>query len=134
MHKLAITLRTAQLVAHNAHNLVAGPSFFADHDFLGDLYAEYETDYDAIIERYVASGAGSSELQDITRQAGIGAGSYQVISNESAFRALCGLEGDIKLEVESLNGNASLGTQNLLQGIADKSEVRTYKLCQRITS
>lgn len=135
MQKIAIILRTAQLLAHNAHNLASGPTFFADHDFFGDLYAEYEGDYDSLVERYIGLDlAGSGELQEITRMAGIGAGSYNIMSTESAIRALVGLEDDLVVEIVKQAGLATIGTQNLLQGLADKSEARVYKFNQRIKS
>ena len=56
MKDLAIHLRYLQLVAHNAHNEVAGPTFFANHEFLGELYPAYETAYDAVVERIIGLG------------------------------------------------------------------------------
>ena len=44
---LLTILRFLQFYTHNAHNLLRGPTFFQDHEFLGELYPAYEVDYDA---------------------------------------------------------------------------------------
>ena len=45
---------------------------------------------------------------------------------------LLGMERQIQSECAKCNDEATLGTQNLLQGIADRSEMRVYKLRQFI--
>lgn len=47
------TLRALQLWFHGAHHAVHGPSFLADHEFLGELYAHFDEAYDGIAERSV---------------------------------------------------------------------------------
>ena len=56
MHDLAIILRSAQLYAHNAHNMTKGKTFFSDHKFFGQLYPVYEEAYDSIVERMIGLG------------------------------------------------------------------------------
>lgn len=133
MDSLAILLRAEQLVAHNFHNMTRGVSFFADHEFFGDVYPELEGDYDAVVERCIGSGEDIN-LCDVTTQAAQKASAYDCsdMAADEMCAVLLGMERALQAKCAELNKGASLGSQNLLQGIADKSEVRTYKLRQRI--
>lgn len=134
MDKLAILLRTEANVARNFHNLVRGAQFFADHTFFASVYAELEEDYDAVIERDIGLGEDSFDIGSITREAGDKAAGYDPtdMAADEMCAVLLGMERQIQAECQTLNGKSTLGTQNLLQGIADKSEMRVYKLRQRI--
>lgn len=133
MDSLAILLRAEQLVAHNFHNMTKGVSFFADHEFFGGVYPELEGDYDAVVERCIGSGEDIN-LCDVTSQAAQKASAYDCsdMASDEMCAVLLGMERALQAKCTELNKGASLGTQNLLQGIADKSEMRTYKLRQRI--
>jgi DNA-binding ferritin-like protein len=130
MTDLAVTLRAAQLAAHAHHNLVKGPTFFPDHEFLGELYGTYETAYDHVIERMIGLGK-TPDLRAVTKDA---AGLFDKIMS------LKGEWSDVFLRVEeairhdavvALAQKPTDGTQNFLQGLCDESESRTYKLRQR---
>jgi len=56
MIQLIIVFRALQLVAHHAHNLTKGLTFFEDHDFFGDLYGKAEGYYDSVVERFIGLG------------------------------------------------------------------------------
>lgn len=134
MDKLAALLRAAQLTAHNFHNTTKGVSFFADHEFFGEAYEAYEADYDAIIERDIGLGETSFDLAAITREAAEKAAVYDPsdMAADEMCAVLLSMERLIQAECERLDPEVSIGTSNLLQGIADKSEMRVYKLKQRI--
>jgi hypothetical protein len=53
-------------------------------------------------------------------------------SFEEAFKFILAGEEDICAACEKLAKGASLGTENLLAGLADESEMRQYKLKQRL--
>lgn len=132
MKTLATLFLAARLYAHRAHNLVSDESFFADHDFLGGLYEAYDSAYDAVIERMIGLG---QEVQffSISKEA---QAAFDRIGREDKdceafFRRLLSIESGIRRQIETENKGASLGTQNLLQDMADQSEMRTYKLKQR---
>jgi len=132
MNDLAILFRTAQLYAHNAHNLASGETFFQDHKFLGKLYPVYEEAYDSIVERIIGLGE-SIDLPAITKKAA--AAVSEVHDEEESyecFTSLLELEQAICLLIENTIQDCTCGTQNLLQGLADESEMRQYKLGQRI--
>ena len=130
MEKIAMVLRSLQLYAHQAHNLISGKEFFADHGFLGELYPAYEADYDDVIERSIGLGkpinikkvnqAAAESLQD---DSSVKENCFEEILQSEEY--LCEVIQD------SLEG-LSEGTRQLLGGIADKSEMRQYKLKQRI--
>jgi DNA-binding ferritin-like protein len=133
MQELAVVLRTAQLVAHNYHNKVSGASFFADHEYLGELYPVYEGEYDSVVERIIGLGM-ECDLPAVTQLAGERAAKYDPYDRQAdeMFSDLLGLERQIQQWAVDFNKKATLGTQNFLQGLADQSEMRVYKLKQRI--
>ena len=130
MQALATTLRTLQLVAHNGHNQVTGPSFFSDHEFLGELYAAYEGEYDSVVERCIGEG---EKIDLLTVQLDAATASKPSASDpKKIFAKLLALEKGLCKEIAGEIKGASEGTQNLLQGICDEAEVRQYQLGQRL--
>lgn len=129
MKELAITFRSAQLTAHAMHNFAKGCNFLANHEYLGDLYGTYETAYDAVIERMIGLG-DTPNISEITKAATSKCCQYdfQGMDCSDMFKALLDIEMTIRQICASYNGQASLGTQNLLAQFADDSEARTYKL------
>ena len=133
MNELAVLFRTSQLFAHNCHNLTKGVTFFSDHSFFGDAYAAYESAYDSVVERMIGLEMAVG-LGQITAVAGTQAGNLTRggIEVGQMFAALLELEKEICVAVKTYAAGASDGTQNLLQGLADESEIRQYKIKQRI--
>lgn len=131
MHTLASIYRAAQFYAHYAHNTVTGPAFFADHKFLGKLYAAYEEAYDSIIEREIGLGEELS-IPEITKNA---CSLFDSVAKDADattfFKRLLATEKQICAQIAKDMQGASDGTQNLLQGLADDSEKRQYLLKQR---
>lgn len=125
--KIALAFRVMQLYAHNAHNECKGKTFFQDHAFLSDLYGAYTEIYDSLVERMLGREIpiDLTELQD--------AAGDLVPDKDDYFPVLLGMEREaIRLCEEHIRGETSQGTINLLAGIADSSEVRVYKLRQRL--
>jgi DNA-binding ferritin-like protein len=131
MHNTAIILRALQLYAHNAHNLAKGKTFLQDHEFLGELYPAYEGEYDSIVERMIGLGE-EPDLNDITKQAADAATANEFKDDENAFSVLLVTEKELCSSIKKDMTDASNGTQNLLQTIADNSEMRQYKLKRRL--
>lgn len=130
LQELAVCLRAAQLIAHELHNIVHGPTFFEDHEFLGELYGTYESAYDDVVERAIGLG----EAIDIGKVTNDAVSTYNKSdrSPDGWVETILQLEDDIREDVdECMKMGYSNGTQNFLQGIADDSEKRTYKLKQR---
>jgi len=128
MESLAIILKIMNLYAHNAHNEIAGASFFQDHAFLGEIYEGYDVDYDSIVERLI----GLNRKPDLPALACVATDYVKQMKGAECFTALLELEEQVCKQIASLMSKESAGTQNLLADIADRSEQRQYKLKQRI--
>ncbi len=134
MHTLATQFLTAKLYAHRAHHLVSGPTFFADHEFLGDLYDAYDAAYDDLVEQMIGLG----EKPDIIAITG---SAYNAFAKakldtkpEQFFKTLLNMERQIQASIKRLVPGATDGTANLLQGLAQDSEKRAnYKMQQRVS-
>ena len=133
---LAAQYGVAKLLAHAYHHRTSGPSFFADHEFLGELYVAYDTAFDALCERAIGLG----ECEDSTEVFKEVCEDFQECVDEqgyftgSPFAHLLDIELAFQLSIKELSPAASLGTQNLLAQLADDSEARCYKLSQRIAA
>ena len=132
---VAIRARTMQMYYHFCHNLVSGETFFQDHEAFGEFYPALEGDYDRLVE-YMIATLGPKAL-DVK------------LVNESLFDELNKLKVDklcccemfekgLELEQEyvkaltKLDKMAPIGLRNLVGDLAEKSDVRTYKIKQRI--
>lgn len=131
MQHLATLFRAAQFIAHNAHNLASGETFFQDHEEFGELYPAYESAYDSVVERMLGLGQEPDLNKILSDAAGIAA---KAVGDDSTarFKTLLKMEELIRAEVADLVKDASDGTQNLLQGLADDSEKRTYLIGRRV--
>ncbi len=132
MEKLAADFRFMQLYAHNSHNLVKGKTFFEDHSFLGDLYKTYESAYDSIIERMMGLGL-KPDLNKINKISFHTLEAINLSENpEEIFKAILAYEKYICKTIEKMVQDYSEGTKQMLGTLADESEMRQYKLNQRV--
>jgi DNA-binding ferritin-like protein len=122
-----------QFYAHNAHNLCQGDSFFSDHEELGSLYGVYTGLYDGVIERMIGLGQSIDLVKIQLEAAKMLDGEAIPKAFNAAFSGLLTCENELCKIISEANASGSLGTQNLLQGIADDSEVRQYKFKQRLS-
>lgn len=134
---LAGLLRGMQLFSHNAHNLVARSPFHSDHEFFGDVYASLENDYDDVIERMLGLyGEDSVDFSGIVSKAhnvSTSSPSKNMKENTSFYSHLLVLEKELCSLIEQVcSQNCSIGCQQLLGDIANRSEMRQYKIKQRI--
>lgn len=131
MKDVAILLRYLQLYAHQAHNLISGPTFFQDHEFLGELYPAYEEDYDAVIERSIGLGKPIN-IQEVNQSAASSLPADKGMNPKICFSSILSVEENLCRFIEKIVKGYSEGTKQMLGNIADKSEVRQYKLKQRL--
>lgn len=126
--ELAIHFRYMQLLAHNAHNLTSGPTFFENHEFFGELYPVYEAAYDSLVERCIGLGDEDIDLVEVQKRAAA------MLEDGEPFNTLFIGEEVIQQIVEKCfeEDDYTQGTLNLLAQLADDSEVRTYKLKQKL--
>lgn len=132
---LIIISRSLQLYYHYCHNLVSGPGFHADHKFFGKSYKELEADYDLLVEycvsMYGKEGFITQEITDmVARQ--LSDLSVEEMSAEEMYEKSIELEKEYQEYIVKLNSKAPLGLQNTVQDFATKSDIRSYKMKQRI--
>lgn len=135
MDSIVAQLRALQFLAHRAHNVVKGPTFFEDHEFLGDLYPAYETAYDDLVERIIGTNAESLSICKVNKAAAeMSSVSPTETKPDAFFRIILKGEKDLCAMIEKSIKEQTQGTQNLLAQIADDSEKRCYKLKQRLAT
>ena len=130
-----IRLRVLQLFYHYCHNLTKGVIFFQDHEFLGASYAEVEGHYDSLAEFCIASlGEDAFDTELITK--GISKGLTVLKINKMGPNAMLekalALEQELYEDLTELDKGSPIGLRNLLGAIAEASDVRKYKLQQRL--
>lgn len=131
---LALT-RMMNIYYHHLHNIAHGPTFKADHELMSDFYTQLESSYDSLIERYIGIGAemDKSQLLSIITDAHAVLDSIpEGTDMDTHFQYALELEISLRAEIQSSMEMHSEGTKNLLAALADESEVRSYKLKQRV--
>jgi DNA-binding ferritin-like protein len=113
--------------------MVKGPTFFEDHEFLGELYPAYEAAYDSLVERVIGLGSEKLSITKINRVAAdMSAVAPDETKAETFFRIILKGEKDLCGLIDKAMAKASNGTQDLLQGLCNASEARQYQLKQRL--
>lgn len=135
--ELVAHLRGMQFFSHNAHNMVARSPFHSDHDFFGEVYTALEDDYDSVIERMLGLfGDSSINFDDILSKAHFLVSQLDVqkaTENVVFYQHLLILEKKLCDMIKQIClQNCSIGTEQLLGDIANKSEMRQYKISRRI--
>lgn len=135
--KVAALLRAGQFYAHHAHNNVKGNEFFPDHEFFGELYPAYESAYDGCVERYIGLLGKSVDTLQISNDA------IELLTdlpkdsgdcNKGFYTGVYHIEKALCSYIESCVKAAQMseGTRQMLGNLADMSEVRQYKIKQRL--
>lgn len=136
MHSLAQKLRTLQFYSHAGHNNVVGPAFVGDHSLLGDLYSQYESSYDNLVEFMISLDEEAVSPFTLT----IDAAKTLERENETSdgqeiFRTLSIMESELRnMIVDALDdlGDRDVGAKTLLEQLHMESRTRDYKIKQRI--
>lgn len=133
MERLAMLYRAAQFYAHHCHLVAKGPTFKSDHDWLGELYAEYEGSFDKLMEQMIGLG-DKPDCHAILKDAADVANEMECPNdNTEGFRVLLNFETQFTEEIASLMKKEKRdGTQNLLQDLATDSDQRTYMIGRRV--
>lgn len=137
MLNLLIHLRLMNLLLHQYHNVCARVGFFADHEALGEMYEEADSEYDLVAERLVGlSDSSALNLQAILDAVCQKYKQYPMDAKENStlFQAALQLEKELQQQIEVLvkAGGITQGVVQLLGDIAQRSEIRTYKIKQRL--
>jgi DNA-binding ferritin-like protein len=110
--------------------------FFQDHSFFGDLYGTYEDAYDATVERMIGLGQAPNltQLQLMATEKLKATPTENIKENSEFYKTLLLLEKAARDAATSWiqSGKCSEGTKNMLAQFCDDSEVRCYKMGQRV--
>ena len=133
--ELLILTRGLNLVYHQMHNIAQGSTFFADHVELAGMYAALDNDYDSLVERRIGltGSFDRASLVEVLHEAAELVGSMpegEDIYGMFSFADI--LEKSYVAELKRAEAGQSSGTINMLQGLADMSEVRQYKIQRRL--
>ena len=132
--KLAARFRAMQLFAHNAHLIAKGATFYQDHEAFGELYPTYEAAFDALIERTIGLGGEYNPEASFKQVSEFMAPTWGCTDTEKCFEKVLDFEKRICADVTDIltRMDVTQGVSNFLQGLADESESRQYKLKQRL--
>lgn len=138
LHYLASCLKAMKFFYHAAHNLVARVPFFQDHEAFGSFYEEADSDYDDVVERCIGlHGAENFNIKKVIQDA---CSKFQSLpaneigENKKFFEIGLSLEKELQLKIQNMCKlpDATEGTKQLIGDIANKSEMRSYKIKQRM--
>lgn len=138
MLELAVLCRAMQLFAHSVHHLCARTPFHQDHAFFSDTYQAMDSAYDSVIERIIGLyGEDAVELNRIVAEVALklhDCPSTGVKENKEFYVQQLKFEQELCKLVETIckHPNVSQGTIQVIADLGDKSEVRQYKIKQRI--
>ena len=137
MRDILIHLRAMHLFAHNAHNFVARAPFHSDHAFFGETYEAMSDAYDSVIERIIGlMGEEAVKPQTLLLEVNEKlkmAPSTGVKENKVFYQFQLMLEQELCKKVSmTIAAGVSPGTEQLLGNLCDFSEMRQYKIKQRI--
>jgi DNA-binding ferritin-like protein len=137
MKELMILLRAMQMYSQNAHHLSKGMTFMQDHSFFGDTYEQLGDDFDDVSERIVGLyGEEPLHLQTIMKSVVdklMDAPSVGSIDNKIFYQHQLHLEDKLCDLVKMIvSAGCSKGTEQLITEISNKSEIRKYKIKQRL--
>lgn len=134
---IIVHLRAMQLYTHHAHNLCARIVFQQDHDFFGEVYSALDGEYDGVVERQIGLfGEDKLDLTAIIVQVHSklkGLPTVGVKENKVFYTQLLEMEKQLLSAIQAvINTGVSEGTRQMLGDICDRSEVRQYKIKQRL--
>jgi DNA-binding ferritin-like protein len=137
MRDILVHLRAMQMFAQTAHQLVARAPFHSDHKFFGNAYEASATDYDGVAERILGlMGEDALRPQTILMEVSEKlkmAPSTGVKENKMFYQYQLMMEQELcKKITATIAAGVSPGTEQLLGTICDNSEIRQYKIKQRI--
>jgi len=137
MKELMYLLRSMQIYSQSVHHLVKGTPFHSDHSFFGDVYSALAGDFDDVAERIVGLyGEEPLNLQDMLQAVAMkltDAPSVGVQDNKVFYAYQLKMEDKLKgLVKQIVASGVSPGLEQLVGDIANKSEMRCYKIKQRM--
>ena len=138
MLKLSQHLQAMKLCYHNSHHIASRVAFFSDHEAFGSFYGELDGHFDDVIERSIGLYGSDVANLGIIMQ-GVAAKtalcpSTKASDNSTLFSYGLQLEGELVVLVETIckSPECKESTKQLISEIGNKSEMRQYKIKQRV--
>lgn len=137
LQNLLAMLRATQIVHHNAHWQVSGPTFNGDHSMYAGLYEAIDDEYDTLAEKMVVLYGASSvdaipQLKLITTVV-----TRAVQATDNLPQRSLAVEEGLQTVLEAVRDHLDkedeldMGMDNFLQGLADSHQKAVYMLTQR---
>jgi len=131
-----IKARATQIYYHHCHNLVAGEAFHSDHAFFAEAYQAFEGYYDSLVEYFIALFSNkkfkTNQVNKLVMEELEGIKVEEMCCCDM-YETAVKMELDFQKYIEAVNKVGRLGLQNAVQGMATESDVRLYKIRQRLT-
>lgn len=131
-----IRARILNLFYHHAHNVTVGPAFFQDHDFFAAAYGELELDYDKLAEYFIAlNGRAKFVTKTINEvvEEQLSAYAVETMYASDMYMVALDLERKFQQDLELCLKKAPIGLQNAIGAMSELSDVRIYKMQQRLS-
>ncbi|NDC24782.1 MAG: hypothetical protein EBZ49_11750 [Proteobacteria bacterium] len=137
MKELAVIFKALNLYARAAHHLAARTPFHSDHAFFAEVYGAADDAFDSIIERMIGlMGEESVGYPGILMEA---ASKVQklpyagVKENAMFYQVILDMEKQICAKAsEIIQAGVTPGVEQLVGELCNQSEMRQYKIKQRI--
>ena len=132
MKSLVTAYLAAFMFAFRAHHNIKGATFVADHSLLGEFYNAYLTEADGLIELTMTEGTPVNEAAAQMDAAKALALMTADTHGTGIFAHLFRIESELRESIDVTIDACSTAMQNHLQGLANASLARSYKIKQRL--
>jgi len=132
---LIIQTRALQLFYHHCHNVVFGEQFHCDHIFFGEAYDNVEDNYDSLVEFFISIfGISKFDTVMVNNLVAEEVSEYspEKMNAKKMYDAALILEKDFQNRITIVEAKSTVGLKNALGDIAQSSDVRIYKIKQRL--
>ena len=137
MRDILVLLRAMHLYSQTAHHLVARSPFHSDHAFFGEVYEAMSDAYDGVAERIIGL-LGEEALKPQTLLLEVNeklkmSPSIEVKENKVFYEFHLVLEKELCQKITiTIQAGVTPGVEQLIGELANQSEIRQYKIKQRI--
>ena len=133
LRQLATQFRAAHLFSHKAHVNVDGDSFIANHEWLGEIYPQFDGYWDALTERIKGLG-GAAMIDKVNSDAAKMSEALGEGDNNFYFRTILQMISQAVFEINAAAKEPTMdeGVRDLIVGISSELQVLQYKIQQRL--
>ena len=130
---LATQFRAAHLFSHKAHINVGGDAFIANHEWLGEIYPQFDGYWDALTERIKGLG-GAAMIDKVNSDAAKMSEAFGEGDNDFYFRTILQMVSQAVGVINEAAKETTMdeGVRDLIVGISSELQVLQYKIGQRL--